>query len=486
MLSPKFRRRLKRTLIVLTVLLILSVRLFAVFILSESFFGETLTSWVDGERNKEIKDPAFFADAKRYGQPVKVNGATDFTDLQFLDTIVSTKQVVGMGEATHGSKDFFEMKARMFQYLVQKHNYKIFGIEADFACQKINDYVLNGKGDAKEALSHNGYYVWQSKEVVDLIEWMRNYNLSKHDSAKVQFWGYDLQQSSSTFRYLSAYLRMAGQPVDTALVMENFDKELKEKKRPLADSAAWRKNLHSLRAFYAANADTLIARSSTRQYNLCLQMLRNLGWRLDRLSFSNRNRSYGYRDSCMMKNIDWIRSSNGGAKAMLWAHNGHIADDQWDGTPPGKWMGKYLKSRYSGGYYAVGFLFDEGSFTAHKPPGGGAAGLMFSFAKSLFGDELWKVDSMYIAPYRKNHLSNALAKRYSGPVFFHNANIPLSSALYKAFNTSQPSYFIGAGFFTPASAVVDQNYAKPFDAVIFMNKIRAAENYLIGTHGADE
>ena len=107
--TPKFKRRLKRTLVVLTILFLLLVRLFAVFVLSEPFFG---------------------------GHPIKTDNSENFSDLQFLDTVVAAKQIVGMGEATHGSKDFFTMKARMFQYLALKHGYKIFAIEADFAaCQ---------------------------------------------------------------------------------------------------------------------------------------------------------------------------------------------------------------------------------------------------------------------------------------------------------------------------------------------------------------
>lgn len=101
----------------------------------------------------------------------------DFEDLSPLKTILADKKIVGMGESTHGSKEFFEMKHRMFKFLVTEMGYRLFGIEANFTeCRDINDYVLNGKGNAKDAIANMYFWTWNTQEVEDMVEWMREYN----------------------------------------------------------------------------------------------------------------------------------------------------------------------------------------------------------------------------------------------------------------------------------------------------------------------
>src|SRR5690349_19038305 len=77
--------------------------------------------------------------------PIDVKQIYATTDLLSLKNILADKSVIGMGEATHGTKEFFELKGKMFRYLLQEHNVKVFGIEATYAgCLYINDYVREG------------------------------------------------------------------------------------------------------------------------------------------------------------------------------------------------------------------------------------------------------------------------------------------------------------------------------------------------------
>ena len=70
-----------------------------------------------------------------------------FEDLMPLKDILMDKKIVGIGEATHGTADFFDMKHRMFEFLVEELGYRIFVIEAQFGDgQIVNDYILNGNG----------------------------------------------------------------------------------------------------------------------------------------------------------------------------------------------------------------------------------------------------------------------------------------------------------------------------------------------------
>jgi erythromycin esterase len=488
-MTTKFKKRLKRTGIVFAIVLFLIVRLFSAFVLGEPFLGDTIASWYDGERNKKITNPRFLEDVQKYAFDIKnTTNLTDFSDLRFLDTIFSAKQIIGVGEATHGSKEFFNMKHRLFTYLVTKHNYKLFGIEADFAaCQKINEYVTTGRGNAKEALTNNGYQVWNTAEVLQLIEWMRQYNLEKPDSAKVQFWGYDMQQAHSSYRYIRTYFQKSDIQFDERLFILDINKLIKEVKKKESDNTikAWQIKANELEEFMKTNRGNLIKTTSISEYELCLQMTANIKSCFTKMALKEFGISFSYRDSCMANNVRWIINHNNNKKIMLWAHNGHIANDEWDqtnGNKPSKWMGKFLKEKYGDSYYTIAFLFNEGSFTAHIGAKNNLS-LLFSFIKSVFADEPWKIDSTYIGPYRKNHLSNAMTKTGKPLFFLHFKNIDSSCILAKELNKLNNYYIVGAVYVSKPTSIIEQNFWKTFDSLIYVDKVHAAAHFGIGTFG---
>src|SRR6185436_4093777 len=87
---------------------------------------------------------------KRHAMPfATAEPRTGFEDLAPLASIVRDARVVSLGEATHGSREFFRMKHRVLEYLVENMGFTVFAIEAALPeCDAINDYVLHGTGDA--------------------------------------------------------------------------------------------------------------------------------------------------------------------------------------------------------------------------------------------------------------------------------------------------------------------------------------------------
>ena len=75
--------------------------------------------------------------------PLKTTKAVnDYEDLDKLQVILKDKKIIAMGEATHGTKEFFQMKHRMFEFLVEKMGYRLFAIEGNFGdAQVVNDYI---------------------------------------------------------------------------------------------------------------------------------------------------------------------------------------------------------------------------------------------------------------------------------------------------------------------------------------------------------
>ncbi|HHY16748.1 MAG TPA: erythromycin esterase family protein, partial [Firmicutes bacterium] len=102
-----------------------------------------------------------------------------FDDLQPLKEVLKGVRILGLGEATHGTREFFRFKHRMVEFLVEEMGFRVFTIEAGYpSCLNINDYVLYGKGDPAAALAGQGYWCWDTEEVLEMINWMRKYKLA--------------------------------------------------------------------------------------------------------------------------------------------------------------------------------------------------------------------------------------------------------------------------------------------------------------------
>jgi len=115
-----------------------------------------------------------------------------FADLQPLKRLIGDARIVSLGEATHGSREFFQFKHRMLEFLASEMGFSIFSIEANMPeAYRLNDYVLNGTGDPAQLLRGMYFWTWDTEEVLEMIRWMREFNQS--GKGRVQFTGFDMQ-----------------------------------------------------------------------------------------------------------------------------------------------------------------------------------------------------------------------------------------------------------------------------------------------------
>jgi erythromycin esterase len=143
----------------------------------------------------------------------------DDSDLTALDKVIGDARIIGLGEGTHGTHEFFEMKHRILQYLVQKKGFTIFSIEASMPyAYRLNDYVLNGQGDPRKLVSDfMDFFPWDTKEMLAMVEWMRAYN--KTAEKKVKFTGFDMQSEPNTYKAnITDRLNKAERPVESQTV----------------------------------------------------------------------------------------------------------------------------------------------------------------------------------------------------------------------------------------------------------------------------
>src|SRR4249920_1992407 len=91
-------------------------------------------------------------------------------DLQPLQRFVGNASIVGLGEETHGSHEFFTMKHRLLEFLVEKMGFTMFAMEGSWSAgEQINRYVVQGQGDAGKVLQQFHFWTWNTQEVLDLL-----------------------------------------------------------------------------------------------------------------------------------------------------------------------------------------------------------------------------------------------------------------------------------------------------------------------------
>ena len=114
-----------------------------------------------------------------------------FADMQPLKKIIGNARIVALGEATHGSREFFQLKHRMLEFLVSEMGFTIFSIEANMPeAYRLNDFVLTGEGDPAKLLRGMYFWTWNTEEVLEMIHWMRKLNQS--GKGRVEFTGFDM------------------------------------------------------------------------------------------------------------------------------------------------------------------------------------------------------------------------------------------------------------------------------------------------------
>ncbi|MDP3580347.1 MAG: erythromycin esterase family protein, partial [Ignavibacteria bacterium] len=295
-----------------------------------------------------------------------INGAEaslTSNDLSVLDKFADAA-VIGVGEATHGTSEFFKMKHRLFKYFVEKHGFKIFGFEADMGeCIYIDRFICNNIGTIDAAMGKMHFWTWKTQEVKDLILWMKQYNLGKSENDKIHLLGVDCQYKDFNYFLVTEYLGKY-----KLALPENLQKILNDINQIKSEDISsystlqretYKNNCDSIYQFFEKNKSQLISSSSEFEFKLIQRLLVQTKQFFDVMSKS----SFNYRDKYMAENTIWLTELLGAnTKVMQWAHNGHIAKDfTYAGSGS---QGSYLSAELASGYKTIGFSFNAGSFRA--------------------------------------------------------------------------------------------------------------------------
>lgn len=148
-----------------------------------------------------------------------VDPEADRADLRPLLPLLGPARVVAVGESTHGTRDFFQFKDRLWRFLVEEAGYRAFAMEAGFAAGQAADaYVTRGEGTVQHVLEELRIPVWNTDEVAALLDWTRDYNANAPEARRVRFFGIDARNDSLELAGLAALLGDVTNPEAPALL----------------------------------------------------------------------------------------------------------------------------------------------------------------------------------------------------------------------------------------------------------------------------
>jgi erythromycin esterase len=284
---------------------------------------------------------------------------SSFDELEILLPILKQKKIIGLGEATHGTKEFFVYKHKVIKYLITEADFKVFIIEGDFTGSQImNDYVLYGKGELKDALIGVGYGIWMTEEFIDLINWIKEYNSTQSYDNKIKFYGCEIINGGITAKKVKDYLKKGNKSTKVTEQGLNWIIERKYTEK-------YSKDEEKLVRKAMAELDQILESQNNKtdhSYQIIKQEITLLGQFVE-MRFSTSSYKLSLRDKFMSENIDWIFSHENNGKTMFWAHNEHVANN--NGKKEQKPVGYYLKHSYAEAYYSLGFGFYKGKITTY-------------------------------------------------------------------------------------------------------------------------
>ncbi len=136
-----------------------------------------------------------------------VQPGSGLADLLPLKAVIGGARIVALGEATHGTHEFYTMRHRIIELLVAEMGFTLLALEAPWpAARRIDEYVRSGTGDPATLLRGLRYWIWSTREMLDLFEWIRAQNEGRADANRIRVAGFDMQSPQMAMDDVVAYV----------------------------------------------------------------------------------------------------------------------------------------------------------------------------------------------------------------------------------------------------------------------------------------
>ena len=271
-------------------------------------------------------------------------------------TIPENTRIIALGEATHGNREFQQLKLDVFQIMVERYGVRAFVLEGDYGgCEVVNRYIHGGEGTAKEAVAAIGFAIYRTGEMENLISWMRSYNETAADGDDIRFYGFDMQRTEYNYQFLLEELKSLGH--DTTELEKLRDGEEWSALYNREERVSFLTKLNQELSERNLVSDTDQAMDTA--VHLTDILLQNQA--MEKAYEENFADANGIRDQYMADNTMWIlaqEEKRGNDRIFITGHNGHM---EQSGTYVGgenKVMGNLLTDRIGrDAYFAIGTDF---------------------------------------------------------------------------------------------------------------------------------
>jgi erythromycin esterase-like protein len=309
------------------------------------------------------------------------------SDYDGLLELIGGASVVLLGEASHGTHEFYRERALITRRLIEERGFTAVAVEADWPdAYRVNRYVRGAPedGDAEEAL--RGFrrfptWMWRNAEVLDFVGWLRAHNDRQGDAGGAGFYGLDLYSLYSSVGAVIDYLERvdppaAGRARERYACFEQFGHEQtygRAASLGVTDSCRRavvaqltelrrRADAYLRRDGLAAEDEQFYAEQNARLIASAEEYYRSM--------FADHGTSWNLRDRHMADTLARLRAHlerhGEPARIVVWEHNSHVGDARMTemGGRGELNVGQLARERWPGDAFLVGFTTYDGTVTA--------------------------------------------------------------------------------------------------------------------------
>lgn len=313
----------------------------------------------------------------------------DHDDYDTLLSMIGDARVVLLGEASHGTHEFYRERARITQRLIQEKKFSAVAVEADWpAAYRVNRYVRGLPRDATaiEALADFKRFptwMWRNADVLNFLGWLREHNDAQESHEQhVGFYGLDLYSLYSSTRAVLDYLDQVDPPAAQRAryrysCFDHFSENIEAygyaasfglsascEQQVIAELIDLRQQFatYMLQDGHVAADNFFYAEQNARLVKNAEEYYRSM--------FQSRTSSWNLRDRHMTETLDalmmHLERQVQPSKIVVWAHNSHLGDAR--ATQMGHSgelnVGQLVRERYRHDAVLVGFTTYHGTVTA--------------------------------------------------------------------------------------------------------------------------
>ncbi len=296
---------------------------------------------------------------------------------------IGDSRFVLLGEATHGTQEFYRARAELTKRLILERGFAAVAVEADWPdAWRVDRYVRGIGADTRALDALSGFqrfplWMWRNTEVYALVEWLAAHNRELAPAARVAFHGLDLYSMHRSMAAVLAYLdRTDPEAARRARYRYGCFDHYGEDPQTYGYAARFALTppceeavISQLRDLLAADAEPAALPSELFDAQQNAQVVRNAE-RYYRTMFAGRVSSWNVRDRHMMQTLERIvahlERDGARAKVVVWAHNSHLGDARYTAmSDEGELnLGQLVRQRYGQESFLVGFTTSTGTVTA--------------------------------------------------------------------------------------------------------------------------